>query len=138
MSGPGLHMGWTLPVTNTCEKTLIFGALWCRKGGGRWRGREGDERDPVRTAEREERERRRAEARRYPIDDTELLAELREKAYAEGKQPAQYTISLAESGGSSTTAVLRGPRHNADSEACLLACRFLGRQRCLSPACCMH
>ncbi len=39
----------------------------------------------VRMAEREERERRRAEARRYPIDDTELLQELREKAYAEGE-----------------------------------------------------
>lgn len=38
----------------------------------------------VRMAEREERERRRAEARRYPIDDTELLQELREKAYTEG------------------------------------------------------
>ncbi len=38
----------------------------------------------VRMAEREERERRRAEARRYPIDDTELLQELRDKAYAEG------------------------------------------------------
>ncbi len=68
-----------------------------RKGGGRWRGREGDERDTVRSAEREERERRRAEARRYPIDDTELLAELREKAYVEGTPPSRpiYPVLLA-------------------------------------------
>lgn len=44
----------------------------------------GDGGDLVRAAEREERERRRAEARKYPIDDTELLAELRDKARAEG------------------------------------------------------
>ncbi|BDA46316.1 probable Bromodomain adjacent to zinc finger domain protein 1A at N-terminal half [Coccomyxa sp. Obi] len=67
-----------------------------RKGGSRWRGREGDERDMVRMAEREERERRRAEARRYPIDDTELLQELREKAYAEGGEMPAEDVPTAE------------------------------------------
>ena len=80
----------------------------CRKGGGRWRGREGDERDTVRSAEREERERRRAEARRYPIDDTELLAELREKAYAEGTPlPAPSTLSFLQGHLLLTSALLR-------------------------------
>ena len=36
--------------------------------------------DPLKAAERDERDRRRAEVRRYPIDDTELHAELRGKA----------------------------------------------------------
>ena len=34
----------------------------------------------MKAAERDERDRRRAEVRRYPIDDTELHAELRGKA----------------------------------------------------------
>lgn len=41
--------------------------------------------DGARNAEREERDRRRAEARRYPVDDAELLAELREHALHTGE-----------------------------------------------------
>ena len=44
--------------------------------------------DPLKAAEREERDRRRAEVRRYPIDDTELHAELRDKAFSDGAPPA--------------------------------------------------
>jgi hypothetical protein len=81
----------------------------------------------VRTAEREERERRRAEARRYPIDDTELLAELREKAYAEGKPPARYTIFLAEQGAPVQQLYLKVPgRMPILKPACRLAAFLAG------------
>ena len=42
----------------------------------------------------DERDRRRTEARRYPIDDTELLAELREQAVLAGEK----TLHAAERG----------------------------------------
>lgn len=51
----------------------------CRGRRGSW-ARRYEYEDPLKAAEREERDRRRAEVRRYPIDDTELHAELREKA----------------------------------------------------------
>jgi hypothetical protein len=58
-------------------------ALGRRSGLVRRFGGDG-ERDSMRTAEKEERDRRRAEARRYPVEDGELLAELREAALQTG------------------------------------------------------
>ena len=58
----------------------------CRGRRGSW-ARRYDYEDPLKAAEREERDRRRAEVRRYPIDDTELHAELRDKAFPEGASP---------------------------------------------------
>ena len=68
----------------------------CALSGDGWggRGRRGswarrfEYEDPLKAAEREERDRRRAEVRRYPIDDTELHAELRDKAFSDGAAPA--------------------------------------------------
>ncbi|CAL5227755.1 g10774 [Coccomyxa viridis] len=63
-----------------CEEA----AMTAEKGHGRGRrgswARKYEYEDPLKAAEREERDRRRAEVRRYPIDDTELHAELRDKA----------------------------------------------------------
>ena len=79
---------------SSCAAREPFSAL----SGGDWdgRGRRGswarrfEYEDPFKAAEREERDRRRAEVRRYPIDDTELHAELRDKAFSDGAPPTSY------------------------------------------------
>ena len=66
----------------------LSGDDWgCRGRRGSW-ARRFEYEDPLKAAEREERDRRRAEVRRYPIDDTELHAELRDKAFSDGAPPA--------------------------------------------------
>lgn len=59
--------------------------MWrmCRGRRGSW-ARRFEYEHPLKAAEREERDRQRAEVRRYPIDDTELHAELRDKAFSDG------------------------------------------------------
>ena len=69
---------------------LLSGDVYgCRGRRGSW-ARRFEYEDPLKAAEREERDRRRAEVRRYPIDDTELHAELRDKAFSDGARPACY------------------------------------------------
>ena len=65
----------------------LSGDVWGGRGRrGSW-ARRFEYEDPLKAAEREERDRRRAEVRRYPIDDTELHAELRDKAFSDGAPP---------------------------------------------------
>ncbi len=84
----------------SCDRSGIIGAgMRCRCRRGSW-GRRYEYEDPLKAAEREERDRRRAEVRRYPIDDTELHAELNKKASADGMpwtvQTLQKILLLAE------------------------------------------
>ena len=70
--------------------SIQLGQIWNYRAGMRCRCRRGswarryEYEDPLKAAEREERDRRRAEVRRYPIDDTELHAELNKKASSDG------------------------------------------------------
>ncbi|CAK0750991.1 hypothetical protein CVIRNUC_002033 [Coccomyxa viridis] len=78
-----------------CEEA----AMSAEKGHGRGRrgswARRFEYEDPLKAAEREERDRRRAEVRRYPIDDTELHAELRDKAFSDGGDMPEDDVPTA-------------------------------------------
>lgn len=85
--------------------------LACRRAAHRWRRVAALQK----VAEREERERRRAEAakakeeaKRYPMEDLELLAELRQKA-AETGEAALHSARLASSAGGALGSRLRPP-----------------------------
>ena len=78
------------------------GLWWCREYNradtNSKRGRERDERERLRGIERDERDRRRVEAmhaKRYPIDDLDLIAEQRHRSsYTSGSACASLTPVL--------------------------------------------